>query len=133
MSSTRNLFVAVCLALFLVMLPMSSALTAQEPAGRWAGRWTTYKENGRGHQGTLRANLKPNGDGTYQGTFAGRFAVVVPYVYRATVVQEGDMLYSTKRLGPMGSYEMQLQHYPGSLSGGWSAGKSTGGIQLYRR
>ena len=133
MSSPRNLFVAVCLALFLAVLPMSTTSTAQEPAGRWAGRWTTYKENGRGHQGTLRANLKPNGDGTYQGTFAGRFAVVVPYVYRATVVQEGDMLYSTKRLGPMGSYEMQLQHYPGSLSGGWSAGKSSGGIQLYRR
>lgn len=133
MSSTRNLFVVVGVGLLLSMTLLSSSLTAQEPAGRWAGRWTTYKENGRGHQGTLRANLRPNGDGTYQGTFAGRFALVVPYVYRATVVQEGDMLYSTKRLGPMGSYEMQLQHYPGSLSGGWSAGKSSGGIQLYRR
>lgn len=105
----------------------------QEPAGRWAGRWTTYSENGRGHQGTIRANLRPNGDGTYQATFAGRFAVVIPYVYRATVVQENDMLYSSKRLGPFGQYEMQLQHSPGSLSGEWAAGKESGGLQLYRR
>jgi hypothetical protein len=123
-----------CLALAIFLITTSDyCCQADEPAGRWAGRWTTYKENGRGHQGTLRVNLQSNGDGTYHGKFAGRFAVVIPYFYRATVVQEGDMLYSSKRLGPLGSYHMQLQHAPGSMSGGWSMGSESGGILLYRR
>lgn len=130
MSTLRFL---VASAAFAAIIASCSLSSAQEPAGRWAGRWSTYKEDGRGHQGTVRANLKSNGDGTYQGTFAGRFAVVVPYVYRATVVQDGDMLYSNKRLGPFGSYQMQLQHDPGSLSGGWTTGKDSGGIIMYRR
>lgn len=119
--------------IFCMTLIVPMALNAQEPAGRWAGRWTTHKENGRGHQGTLRVNLRPNGDGTYQGLFAGRFAVVIPYFYRATVVQEGDTLSSSKRLGPFGNYQMYLHHAAGSLSGGWSMGSDSGGIQLYRR
>lgn len=114
---------------------ISTSPTAQadQPSGRWVGRWTTHKENGRGHQGTLRVNLRPIGDGTYQGSFAGRFAVVVPYFYRATVYQSGDMLYSSKRLGPFGNYQMQLQHLPGSMSGDWSMGSESGGILLNRR
>jgi hypothetical protein len=123
-----------CIALAIILISTADySCLADEPAGRWAGRWTTYKENGRGHQGTLRVNLHSNGDGTYQGRFAGRFAVVIPYFYRATVVQGGDMLYSSKRLGPFGSYQMQLQHAPGSMSGGWSMGSESGGILLYRR
>lgn len=122
----------IVLSLVLAQL-LTLVAKAEEPAGRWVGRWTTYKENGRGHQGTLRANLRPNGDGTYQATFAGRFAVVLPYFYRATVTQQGDTLYSTKRLGPLGNYQMELEHAPGSLSGGWSMGSESGGILLYRK
>lgn len=116
-----------------VLYLVSSLGQAQEVAGRWSGRWTTYSENGRGHQGTLRANLQPKGEGTYRGTFSGRFAVVIPYFYRADVVQIGDTLYSEKRLGPFGSYTMQLQSYPNSLNGHWTTGKHSGGINLYRR
>lgn len=126
-------FQRLTIALMVLILFSARLSWSQEPAGKWAGRWSTYKENGRGHQGTLRVNMRPNGDGTYQGSFAGRFAVVLPYFYRATVFQEGDMLYSNKRLGPFGSYQMQLQHSPGSLSGGWTMGSEAGGILLYRR
>ncbi len=105
-----------------------------ELAGRWRGQWTTQADGGRRpHQGTLRMNLRPLGDGSYQGTFVGRFAVVIPYAYRARVERVGDTLTSSKRLGPFGSYDMQLRPGPGgTLQGGWSAGSERGGISLRR-
>jgi hypothetical protein len=100
-------------------------------SGRWKGTWTTHRPNNqRAHHGTLRVRLTPQANGTYRGVFAGRFAVVIPYFYRATVYQQGNRLQSTKRLGPFGNYDMQLMHQPGSLSGTWSAGGETGSIRL---
>ncbi len=118
-------------ALLLFMIPTVSNLQADELSGRWHGRWTTFSQGeSRPHQGTLRIRLRDRGDGTYQGTFSGRFALVIPYVYRSTVYQHGNTLTSSKRLGPFGEYRMQLQQTPGSLRGTWSAGNSAGSIQL---
>jgi hypothetical protein len=128
-----NLLRYILVGVLLMAMWCPASAVAQEPTGRWAGRWTTYQPNGRGHQGTIRANLRPNGDGSYQGTFSGRFFVVIPYFYRATVVQDGDMLYSTKQLGPLGNYQMQMLHSPGSLTGSWTTGDQSGGIMLYRK
>lgn len=110
------------------------ATETDELAGRWRGQWTTQADGvRRPHQGTLRMNLRPLGDGSYQGTFVGRFAVVIPYAYRARVERVGDTLTSSKRLGPFGSYDMQLRPGPGgTLQGGWSAGSERGGISLRR-
>jgi len=121
-----------CVVVF--MLSNGSISQANDLSGRWQGTWTTFPQGtSRPHQGTLRVRLRDRGDGTYQGTFAGRFALVIPYLYRGTVYQHGDTLTSTKRLGPFGEYQMQLQHAPGTLSGTWSAGNSAGGIQLRAR
>lgn len=110
----------------------ASFLRADEFAGRWRGRWTTESPGPHyGHHGTLRMNLRPTGDGSYQGTFAGRFAVVVPYFYRAPVYRTEMGLVSSKRLGPLGNFEMRLQtNENGDLSGGWSAAGEFGGIRL---
>jgi len=122
-------FVLSCLAYLLFADCRVSV--AQDLSGRWRGTWTTFSQGeSRPHQGTLRIRLRSQSDGTYQGTFAGRFAVVIPYVYRGTVYQHGSTLVSTKRLGPFGDYRMQLQHSGERLGGTWSAGSSAGGIQL---
>lgn len=127
-----RLFLLSCLAYFLFAhCQMSSA---QDLSGRWHGTWTTFPQGeSRSHRGTLRIRLRSQADGTYQGTFAGRFAVIIPYVYRGTVYQHGNTLVSTKRLGPFGDYRMQLRHTGNILDGSWSAGNSAGGIQLRAR
>ncbi len=128
----RRVFLLSCLVYFLFADPRVSL--AQDLSGRWHGTWTTFSEGeSRPHRGTLRIRLRSQGDGTYQGTFAGRFAVVIPYFYRGTVYQYGNTLASTKRLGPFGDYRMQLQHAGDRLGGTWSAGKTAGAIQLRAR
>jgi len=74
--------------------------------------------------------LRPLDANRYQGLFYGRFALVVPYVYRAPVTRVGQTLYSEKRLGPLGSYRMVLQQSPGQIFGNWSAGSQSGPISM---
>lgn len=127
------------LALLVLMgLSLASNLkpaSAADLSGRWKGRWTSAPSAGhsRQHSGSLRVRLKNQGGGHYQGIFAGRFAVVIPYIYRADVYQVGNSLISTKRLGPLGEYQMHLvSPKPGSLQGGWSAMGEAGSIKLQR-
>lgn len=72
--------------------------------------------------------------GHFKAIFAGRFAVVIPYAYRADVFQSGNRLVSTKRLGPLGEYTMRLSGTaPHKLTGTWSAMGQGGRISLRRR
>ncbi|MEM8733784.1 MAG: hypothetical protein AAGG44_06170 [Planctomycetota bacterium] len=108
---------------------------AQDLSGVWRGRWTAdATPKLPEHGGALRMRLTPTGFGTYQGRFSGRFALVIPYFYRAEVRQNGNQIISSKRLGPMGSYTMRLSASPSrqSLSGRWSAGKHHGSIRVRR-
>lgn len=122
--------------------PTASHLTP-DYSGSWKGRWTSSPQPNRqghirrGHGGTLRVRLQRlnsyGGRPTYKGTFAGRFAVVIPYFYRTTVYQEGTQLYANKRLGPFGSYKMHLSSPHGrQMNGRWQAGKQHGTIRLAR-
>jgi hypothetical protein len=127
----RNLLIV---AMMLGFTQLAVLAQASDLSGRWKGTWTTFSQGEkRPHHGTLRVHLRPRGDGTYQGTFAGRFAIVIPYFYRATVTQYGNTVVSTKRLGPFGEYRMHLHHQPGSLNGHWSAGSEAGSIRLMAR
>lgn len=137
------LMIAVVGSAMLASAPSALAQSAagESVAGVWRGRWTSTPAAGRReHSGTLRvrliqdSHLAPNGATQYRGTFSGRFAVVIPYFYRASVTQSGNQLYSSKKLGPLGQYEM-IASMPNtnSIGGRWFAGKHTGGIQLRRR
>ncbi len=90
-------------ALVVVLAIQSSCFSDQTK--RYRGNW---KSISTGHQGALRVRIRPNEDGTMQATFAGRFAVIVPFVYRATLVPTGNGGYSSsKSLGPLiGEYRM---------------------------
>lgn len=130
-------------------LSWQSSATPHSPdySGSWKGRWTSSPQlnrhrhirrghGGRGHGGTLRVRLQRldsrGGRPAYKGTFAGRFAVIIPYFYRTTVYQEGNQLYADKRLGAFGSYKMHLSSSHGRMHGRWQAGKQHGTIRLAR-
>lgn len=122
------------LSAVVVCLLLATSASAQDLSGRWQGTWSSAANaRHREHSGPLRIRLTSNGDGTYQGVFAGRFALVIPYFYRASVSQYGNQLVSTKRLGPLGVYRMQLSSSPGGLNGNWNAAGESGAIQLRRR
>ena len=129
----RSTFLGLCVALALVSICISD-VGAQDLSGTWKGKWTSPGSSGRrAHQGTLNMRLRPTGPGTYQGLFYGRFAVVIPYAYRAQVSQAGNHVQSVKRLGPLGNYSMSLCASGACLNGSWQAGSHRGGISLRRR
>jgi len=126
--------VSVCLSLHSLTLSAAEPRFAlRHPAyhsaapEHWGGRWESPS---KGHSGSIHMRLRPLDENHYQGLFYGRFAVVVPYVYRAPVTRVGQTLYSEKRLGPLGSYRMVLQQNPGQISGNWSAGSLSGPISM---
>jgi hypothetical protein len=129
---TRFLILAAILAATFFLIDGRSH--AQDLSGVWKGRWTADATERRPeHGGSLRVRLIKAGGNTYQGRFAGRFALIIPYFYRATVYQYGDRLYSSKRIGRRGNYEMSLQHGAGNLQGRWNVGNQAGSIRLRRR
>ncbi len=125
--------VAVCI------LQWNQLAIGGDSSGRWKGSWTAAARPGRpAHGGTLNVRLRPGPDNSYRGVFSGRFAVVIPYVYRAKVYAVPGGLYSSKRLGPFGQYNMFLRPQSGRLDGSWSASMRngsvhTGTIRLQRR
>jgi hypothetical protein len=86
----------------------------------------------------MRARVTPNADGSFDALFTGRFAVVVPFVYRAQLqpVQTwaGTSYVVDKKLGPiMGSYRMNAIVPGNEFSGNYSAAGDTGQILMRRR
>lgn len=132
----RNLLRMVSLTMVMMVTSwVASQAHAQYAAGVYRGGWTSApgERQRLEHRGPLRVRLIPTGQGTYEGRFSGRFALIVPYFYRAPVIEMGGALYSEKRLGPMGTYQMQLvPSGNGNWQGGWSAGQSHGRIGLRR-
>jgi hypothetical protein len=116
---------------FLVNLENQAA--AQSPAGRWRGEWTS---SSTGHRGPMRANIRPQSDGTYSARFSGRFFVVIPFTYRVDMVPTypgSHQLIADKKLGPiMGSYRMQTNFGSQSMSGQFQAAGDHGAVRMTR-
>jgi hypothetical protein len=119
-----------------LFLVSSSSVFAQDPTGVWVGRWHSETT---GHQGPMRARVTPNSDGTYNARFTGRFALVIPFTYRATltpVACDGcaTTLVSSKQLGPiMGTYRMDSVVAGNQFQAGYSAKKDRGTFNMTRR
>jgi hypothetical protein len=151
---SRSFRAFLCLPLCLGLLAGSENTIAQEaitqeaithqtgawlqdgnPQGRWKGRW---QSESTGHSGPMNVSITPTAKGTYQARFTGRFALVIPFAYRAELVpqttSEGQtVLSSSKKLGPiLGSYQMQTQVTGDSLSGGFQAAGDRGSIKMRR-
>ncbi len=129
----RSPMVRVFLGLVWAMVGMGNFLLADDPSGRWKGSWIS---GSNGHHGPMRAKITPNGSGSYNAIFAGRFAVVVPFVYRAEMkpVQtwDGTAYAIEKKLGLLGTYRMNSIVQGGHLNANWSAVGDHGQVQMHR-
>ncbi len=101
MTAIRVSFTAV----FFVLI-LSVTVNAASPEGHWRGRWHS---DGSNHRGSLGARIRSTGPDSYRAVFYGRFAVVVPFVYRTElhrVPGTCDRYSSTRRLPLLGEYRM---------------------------
>jgi hypothetical protein len=82
----------------------------------------------------MRANVRPQNDGTFSARFSGRFFAVLPFTYRVDLVPTGWGGYSAdKKLGPiMGSYRMQTQFGANAMTGSFQAAKDIGAVEMRR-
>lgn len=124
---------AGCLLLVLAASASVAVSRADEPTGRWKGRWSSGTT---GHSGPMRARVTPTGDGTYKAVFAGRFAGVIPFVYRADMhpieTWDGTVYVTEKKLPLLGSYRMNAIIPGGSFQANWSAAGDTGQVSMQR-
>lgn len=127
-------FVLFVLSAMLVSTGASVSM-ADSPVGRWKGQWSSQST---GHQGPMRATIRPNGQGGYDARFSGRFFVVIPFTYKVSMQSALDAagnvrLIANKPLGPMlGSYRMDSTVTGSSLLGSFSAAKDTGTVSMRR-
>ena len=123
-----------CSAVIIAMLAAAETAKAQSPQ-RFVGEWRSDKS---GHHGPMRAKLTPTAGG-YDMLVAGRFAVVIPFVYRthleiAESTPEGPRLVAEKKL-PLfgGSFKTGGVLTVDGLIADYSALKDTGKVTLRRR
>lgn len=118
------------IGLFLCLFPSLSS--AAEPTGRWRGSW---KSVSTGHRGALRARVRAVDSDTYRAVFAGRFALVVPFVYPSTLhrVPGTQNCYQTStRLPLLGEYRMTASITSGRFYARYSSRNDHGVFDLSR-
>lgn len=124
---TRTLAVAITL-----LLP--AVVAAADPySGRWVGQWSS---DANGHRGPLRATLTPTTTG-YDARFAGRFAVVVPFVYRThldVVGSSGESVFlaAERRIPMFGSFRTDAVVTPWGFDATFRSGRDSGRFTLTR-
>jgi hypothetical protein len=84
----------------------------------------------------MRARVTPSGNGTYNAIFAGRFAGVIPFVYRAELqpmqTWDGTVYVTEKKLPLLGSYRMNSIVPGNTFNANWSAAGDTGQVEMRR-
>jgi len=106
-----NRLLTLTIVLMLPVLARSAepaAAAVPEAAGCWSGYWISCDT---GHKGPLSAKICKISDTCCEAHFRGRFALVIPFRYTATmqvVSAEGDklILSSSRRLPLMGTFTM---------------------------
>lgn len=125
---SRNVLLTAAFLLFPTLAPAADPL-----AGRWSGYW---QSDANGHRGPLRAVVTPSPSG-YDVRFSGRFAKVVPFVYRQhldVVGVSGDatLLSATRRIPLFGTFTTDAAVTPGSFDATFRSGKDSGRFVLSR-
>lgn len=118
---------------WLLVLGVVPTFAQQPVAGRWVGEWVT---DTNGHRGPLRAKVTPAPDG-YDVRFAGRFAKVIPFVYRQHLTRIGTdgetvFLAAERRLPLFGTFRMSATATGTTFDATYSTGKDHGRFVLRR-
>ena len=121
----------VVVALLTVAIASTSARAAS-PVGRWKGRWTSEST---GHKGPLKAHIRQLDRDTYRAVFVGRFFVVFPFAYPATLERvpgSCDQYSSSQRLPLIGTYRMNATVTPHHFHAHFQSGNDRGTFQMSR-
>lgn len=107
---------------------------ATDPAGCWSGMWTSCTT---GHKGPLSARICKVSDTCYEAHFRGRFALIIPFRYTATMQvtgREGDKVFltSSRRLPLMGTFQMDAVVTPTDFTADYSSRNDRGQFVMKR-
>jgi hypothetical protein len=121
------------LALVFALLLPSVALAGDPYTGRWVGQWSS---DANGHHGPLRATLIPSATG-YDARFTGRFALVVPFVYRTrldVVGTSGEAVFlaAERRIPLFGTFRTDAVVTPWGFDAAFRSGRDSGRFTLTR-
>jgi hypothetical protein len=118
----------------LTALLIPTMATASDPlSGRWTGYWSS---DVNGHRGPLRATVSPSQSG-YDVRFSGRFARVIPFVYRTHLdvvgaVGEATLLSAERRIPLFGTFRTDAAVTPTSFDATFRSRKDGGRFVLTR-
>lgn len=117
-------------------LGVALSAAAQSPSGKgWRGEWVSDTS---GHQGPLRANVKPLSNGDYRVRYAGRFAGIVPFFYPVTMHNNGTgssgevYLTNTSRLPFFGTFHADAVLTDSTFDSQFTSKKDSGRFILRR-
>lgn len=112
--------------------PIQPAPSAQ-PSGVWRGYWHS---DPTGHRGPINAKIRQLSPDRYEALFYGRFFVVIPFAYRATLTRvpgTADLFHSSKQMPIVGNYQTTATIRDGHFDANFSSGKDTGVFRMTRR
>ncbi|MFM8931127.1 MAG: hypothetical protein ACKOS8_04520 [Gemmataceae bacterium] len=118
----------------LVLCSFSAIGRAQEPlAGQWRGNWTS---GANGHTGPLNARIEQQG-GSVVVHFRGRFAKVVPFLYKSrlevvAVDGNGTHLQGSQRLPLFGTFSTSATVKDGQFYAVFNSAKDNGTFTMTR-
>jgi hypothetical protein len=107
---------------------------ADEPlAGQWRGNWTSADN---GHTGPLNARIDQQGNGVVVH-FRGRFAKVVPFIYKSrlevvAVDCNGTHLQGSQRLPLFGTFSTSATVKDGQFYAVFNSAKDSGTFMMTR-
>lgn len=129
----RTILLAITFsALLFPMIACVQSAEAASPKGHWRGRWTSQST---GHQGPLKAHIRQLDHDTYRAVFVGRFFVVIPFAYPATLERVPgtcNQYSSTQRLPLVGTYRMNAWVTPHHFHAQFQSGNDSGTFQMSR-
>ncbi len=109
------------------------AVPLSQPSGVWRGYWHS---DPTGHRGPINAKIRQVSPDRYDALFYGRFFVVIPFAYRATLTRvpgTADLFHSSKQMPIVGNYQTTARIRDGRFDANFSSGKDTGVFRMTRR
>jgi hypothetical protein len=122
------------LAFALMLLAVGPAFSGEVLSGSWKGTWTS---SANGHTGPLNARIDTGNGNTVVVHFRGRFAKIVPFVYRSQLAvvsedEQGTHLEGSQRLPLFGTFTTQATVKDGQFLATFQSGKDSGEFRMTR-
>lgn len=122
------------LAFAVLVLAGTPAFSGEVLSGSWKGTWTS---SANGHTGPLNARIETGNGNTVVVHFRGRFAKIVPFIYRSqlSVVSEdeqGTHLEGSQKLPLFGTFSTRATVKDGQFFATFQSGQDSGEFRMTR-